>query len=159
MAHAAANRALTVGVSPAPMAGVVAVKVAVKDVAKDVAKDGVAGADEAGANAPVQASVTAWTPTASRPATMACTCQRLRFLLQMHQPPRHALNGQDEMVSVVSVVSVVNVVNVVSATTGANVAAASADPSAAVAQTMPSGLTPMAHLTGNGSTARHLVPM
>lgn len=58
----------------------------------------------------------------------------------MHQPPRHALNGQDEMVSVV---------NVVSATTGANVAAASADPSAAVAQTRPSGLTAMVCLKGN----------
>jgi hypothetical protein len=67
MAHAAANRALTVGVSPAPMAEVVAVKVA----AKAGVKDGVAGAAGAGANAPDQASVTVWTPTASRPATTA----------------------------------------------------------------------------------------
>lgn len=48
MAHAAANRALTVGVSPAPMAEVVAVKAGAKAGVKDVA-DGAAGA---GANAP-----------------------------------------------------------------------------------------------------------
>jgi sugar (pentulose or hexulose) kinase len=75
MAHAAANRALTVGVSPEPMAEVVAVKAGARAAAKagvkDVAKDGVAGAAGAGANAPDQASVTVWTPTASRAATTA----------------------------------------------------------------------------------------
>ena len=71
MAHAAANRALTVGVSPAPMAGVVEVKAAARDAVKAGVKDVADVADGAGANAPDQASVTAWTPTASRPATMA----------------------------------------------------------------------------------------
>jgi hypothetical protein len=42
-----------------------------------------------------------------------------------------------------------SVVSVVSATTEANAAAASADPSAAVAQTRPSGPTAMVCLKGN----------
>ena len=71
MAHAAANRALTVGVSPEPMAEVVAVKGGARAAAKAGVKDVADGAAGAGANAPYQASVTVWTPTASRPATTA----------------------------------------------------------------------------------------
>jgi hypothetical protein len=67
MAHAAVNRVLTVGLSPAPMAGVVEARVAVKVAVKDVAD----GADGDGASAPDQGNVTAWTPTASQPATTA----------------------------------------------------------------------------------------
>ena len=58
MARAAENRVLTVGGSPAPMAGVVAVKAGAKGVADGVAGDG--------ANAPGQASASAWTPKASQ---------------------------------------------------------------------------------------------
>ena len=71
----------------------------------------------------------------------------------MHQPQRHAQSGRAEMANVVSVVSVV------SAMTGASVAAASVDPSAAAARTSSPGLTPMAHLKCNGLMPWQLVPM
>ena len=63
MAHAAASRVLRVGVNPAPMVGVVAVKAGAKGVADGVAEDV--------ANAPGQASATVWTQTASRPPMTA----------------------------------------------------------------------------------------
>jgi hypothetical protein len=73
-ALAAGSRVLTVGASPVPMAGVVAVKVAVKVAVRDEVKDVMAGAAEAAgdeANAPDQASAIAWTPMANRPPMMA----------------------------------------------------------------------------------------
>jgi hypothetical protein len=63
MAHAAESRALRVGVNPAPMVGVVAVKAGAKGVADGVAEDV--------ANAPGQASATVWTQTASQPPMTA----------------------------------------------------------------------------------------
>jgi hypothetical protein len=57
MARAEENHVLTVGVSPAPMAGVVAVTAGVAEVAGPEA------------NAPDPASASAWTPTANRPPT------------------------------------------------------------------------------------------
>ena len=57
----------------------------------------------------------------------------------MYRPQRHAQSDRAEMAN------------------GASVAVASVDPSVAVAQTSPPGLTPMAYLKCNGLTLWHLV--